>query len=56
MLEICKTIFVGFLAISTVMSFYQLSTKLNKDMHILFSIIGILITLGLCYLVGGVLR
>lgn len=56
MLEILRTIFIGFLAISTLLSFIQLSSKLNEKMHILFSIIGILFVLGICYLVGGVLR
>lgn len=56
MVEILKSIFVGFLAISTVLSFYQLSSKLNEKMHILFSTIGVVAILGICYLVGGVLR
>jgi hypothetical protein len=56
MLDILKSIFIGFLAISTILSFIQLSSKLNEKMHIVFSVIGVLITLGVCFLVGGVLR
>ena len=55
MIQIIKTITVGFLAISVLSSLVTLSIKLNKEMHIAFSIMAFLVVIVVSYFTGKIL-
>lgn len=56
MLEVLKTVIIGFVAISVFLSFYTLSRKLTEELHFIFSIISMAAVVLFSYFIGGLFR